>query len=339
MLQAVGDISHGQSHFQCAEIGHLFGNLGKDLGPAVDVLLIPDIVGGLVRNAVGAHMDVEFGDASKVSVGDGLEEGSQTLSIVEVEDSDTVENRTSLGVDSLACEQKVVERSLPVNAFHGLRLLARDAIIRDSSGLHHLAANLFRSLLVLDSGGDDLDNLDGFGTIGLAVLCDGVDERASVLVRPSIVLLDSDELLLEEVAIDLVANLHGKTEDSWKQSHCLALVREASRRLCFGLWLRRIREDVVAWVAQEKARQLPCLGLLGRCVSARDDLLGFGLDLWLIIVQRFECAGISRAQIIRDNQLSVLLLAGKVFGHCALGLVWSVIGIVGGIIRNSGIHG
>lgn len=81
-------------------------------------------------------------------------------------------------------------------------------------------------------------------------------------------------------------------------------------------------------MVQEKARQFPCLRLLGRCVSARNDLLRFGLDLWLITVQRFECAGISRAQIIRNNQLGVLLLAGEVLGHCAIGLVWSVNGTV-----------
>jgi len=175
-------------------------------------------------------MDVEFGDASKVSVGDGLEEGSQALSIVEVEDGDTVENRTSFSVDSLACEQKVVERSVPVDAFDGLRLLARDAIVRDSSSLHHLAVKLFRSPLFGNGGGDDPDSLDGFGTIGLTVFGDGVKEGASFLVRPSIVLLYGDELLVEKVAVDLVANLDGKTEDSWKQSHWLALVLEASGR-------------------------------------------------------------------------------------------------------------
>lgn len=66
-----------------------------------------------------------------------------------------------------------------------------------------------------------------------------------------------------------------------------------------------------------------------RCgVAARDGLLRLGLDLWIIIAQRFECASISRAQVIRNNQLSVLL-AGEVFGHCALGLEWSVMGVVG----------
>lgn len=218
MLETVGDISHGQSHSQCAEVDHLLGNFGKDLGPTVDMLLIPGIIGGLVRNAVGAHMDVEVGDASKVSVGDGLEEGSQAVSIVEVEDSDAVENRTSFSVDSLACEQKAVERLLPVDAFNGLRLLARDAIVRDTSSLHHLAAKLFRGRLFGD-GGDNLDSSDGFGTIRLTVFSDGVMEGASFLTRPSIVLSDGDEFLVEKVAVDLIANFDGKTEDSWKQSH------------------------------------------------------------------------------------------------------------------------
>jgi len=61
-------------------------------------------------------------------------------------------------------------------------------------------------------------------------------------------------------------------------------------------------------------------------------LLRFGLDLWIIIAQRFECASISRAQVIRNNQLSVLFVE-EVLGHGVLGLEWSAMGVVGGNVK------
>ena len=90
-------------------------------------------------------------------------------------------------------------------------------------------------------------------------------------------------------------------------------------------------------MSQEKVRPFPLLRLLGWCVAAHDDLIRLGLDLGVITVQRFECAGISRAQVVRNNQLG-LLLAGEGFRHGALGLVWSVMGVVGEIIKKLAIQ-
>lgn len=212
-LQAIGDVSHGQSDPHHAEVGHLLRNLGKDRDPTLDMLVLPDIVGSIVRNAVSAHMNVQSGNTGKVSVGDGLEEASQAFSVVEVEDSCAVEDWTSLRIDRSACEKRTVERILPDDTFDGLRLLAGNAIVRDASGFHSLAANIFRRLL---GSLDDSERLDGLGAIGLAVFGDSIKKRASLLVRPSIVLLDGDETLMEKITIDLVANLNWKTENAWK---------------------------------------------------------------------------------------------------------------------------
>lgn len=212
-LQSIGNVSHSQSDPHDAEVGHLLRNLGKDRGPTLDVLLLPDVVGSIVRNAVSAHMDVQSGDTGKVSVGDGLEEASQALSVVEVEDSCAIEDWTSLRIDRSAGEKQTVERSLPDDTFNGLRLLAGNAIVRNASRLHSLAANIFRCLL---GRFDDSQRLDGLGAVGLTILGDSIEKRASLLVRPSIVLLDGDETLMEEIAIDLVANLNGKTKNAWE---------------------------------------------------------------------------------------------------------------------------
>jgi len=79
-------------------------NDGEDLGPALDVLLLPTVVFSLVRDIVGTHVDVQPGDASKISVGDSLKEASEALCVVEVEDSVTVENGSSLVVNGSAGE-------------------------------------------------------------------------------------------------------------------------------------------------------------------------------------------------------------------------------------------
>ena len=68
------------------------------------MLLLPKVVFSLVRDTVSTHVNVQTGNASKVSVGDGLKKASQTLCIVEVEDSVTVENGSSLVVDGSAGE-------------------------------------------------------------------------------------------------------------------------------------------------------------------------------------------------------------------------------------------
>ena len=84
--------------------GHLISNAGKDLGPALDVLLLPGDILSLGRNNVDAHANVHFADASEVSVEDGIEECSDALGIFEVENSYTVEHRSSLVVDGLASQ-------------------------------------------------------------------------------------------------------------------------------------------------------------------------------------------------------------------------------------------
>ena len=49
-------------------------------------------------------MDVQTGDASKISVEESLKEASEALCVVEVEDSVTVENGSSLVVNGSAGE-------------------------------------------------------------------------------------------------------------------------------------------------------------------------------------------------------------------------------------------
>jgi hypothetical protein len=214
-------------------------------------------------------MDVQSGDTSKVSVGDGLEEASQALGVIEVEDSCTVEDWTSFSIDRSAGEQKTVEGGLPDDTFDGPRLLAGNAIVRDASGLHSLAADIFRCLF---GGLDDSERLDGLGTIGLTVLSDSIEKRASLLIRPSIVLVDGDETLVEEVAINLVANLDWKTENAWEWIHGIALLLGVFGKLRYGVGSRGIPEQVVEWESVKMGMPLPCL--LRGGVMAHDGLLG-----------------------------------------------------------------
>jgi len=79
-------------------------NVGEDLGPALDVLLLPTVVFSLVRDTVGTHVVVQTGDASKISVGGSLEAATKALCVVEVEDSVTVENGSCLVVNGSADE-------------------------------------------------------------------------------------------------------------------------------------------------------------------------------------------------------------------------------------------
>lgn len=90
-------------------------------------------------------------------------------------------------------------------------------------------------------------------------------------------------------------------------------------------------------MTQEKVRPFPLLRLLRWGVAAHDDLIALGLDLGVITIQRFVCARISRAQVVKNSQLG-LLLAGEGFRHGALGLVWSVMGVVGGVIKKLAIQ-